>query len=134
MAGRCPRKEARDGTARDLWDEWAGGLDVREDERELVVTVEAAGIDPKDIQLEVRDGLLTVKAEKREEQEDEGGSFRRSGRFFRQVGLPEGVDIDQARASCRNGLVVIRFPRMENAPGVRRIPIGDGEGGAARAA
>ncbi|HXH84845.1 MAG TPA: Hsp20/alpha crystallin family protein [Candidatus Tectomicrobia bacterium] len=105
-------------------------MEVQETDKELIVSAEMPGIDPKDIQIECHENVLTVSGERREEQQQgEQGMSRSYTRFFRQISLPPDVDLDRASASTRNGLLTIRLPRVEESRNVRRIPIDRGEGG-----
>ncbi len=118
---------------------WSPRIEVRETGRELTVTAELPGVDPKDVQIECTDEGLTLRGETREEETREEGGFSRSeryyGSFFRRVSLPPDLDLDKAEASFKNGLLRIRLPKSEAAlEKVRRIPIeaeaGDGQAAA----
>jgi HSP20 family protein len=108
-------------------------VEFEEADGELVVSVELPGIDPKQVQVECREDMLTIQGERRS---TEGGA-QREIRFFRQVQLPDDIDVDKAKASFSNGLLRLRFPRQEQRASVKRIPIGAEEGpqgGSSRAA
>jgi HSP20 family protein len=96
-----------------LWD-----FDVRQDDKEIVVRAEMPGFDEKDLDVQFNNDVLTINAEKRQE---EGGE-RHFSRFARSVTLPAGVDATKAQATYRNGVLELHFPRPEGARG-RRIPI-----------
>jgi HSP20 family molecular chaperone IbpA len=96
-----------------FWD-----FDVSEDDKEVVVRAEMPGFDEKNLDVQLHNDVLTIKAEK--EQKGEGEEQYR--RFFRSVTLPPGVEADKAQASYRNGVLEMHFPRSEQAQG-RRIPI-----------
>jgi HSP20 family protein len=104
-------------------------VDIGGDEKEYRITVEVPGIDEKDVVLDLtRDGMLTIKGEKRQEQQEkERDSYRveRSyGAFQRVLALPQDIDHEQIEASFRKGVLTIRLPRKPAAPSdVRRIGI-----------
>lgn len=101
-------------------------LELAETHKEVCVTAELPGLDEQDIDLQVEDGALTIRGEKKAELEDEerGYSERSYGRFERRIGLPKGVDRDKASATFSNGLLTVTLPRTEAAnENVRRIPI-----------
>jgi len=54
--------------------------------------------------------------------------MERYSSFYRQIPLPEGVDTEQAQASCRNGMLTMRFPRRAHRESARQIPVST-EGG-----
>jgi HSP20 family protein len=104
-------------------------FDVQENDKEIVVRAEMPGFDEKDLDVQLNNDVLSIRAEKR--QEEEGG--RRFSSFSRAVTLPPGVEAEKARASYRNGVLELHFPRPEPARG-SRIPIGSQAAGAAGAA
>jgi HSP20 family protein len=88
----------------------------------LRVTAELPGLDEKDVELLVEDGVLTLKGEKRAETTDKerGYSERRYGRFERSIALPFAVQEDKAEATFRNGVLPVTLPRSAEAPERRR--------------
>jgi HSP20 family protein len=102
-------------------------VDVRETDKELIVTAEVPGLDRDDIKLTITPEGLTIRGEKREESEDrrKDGVVAQSRyeRFVRSVPLPPGLDVDRAEARVKNGVLTVRFPKVDARPGARRIPI-----------
>jgi len=101
-------------------------VELSESGKEIHVTAELPGLDEKDVDILLEDGLLTLRGEKRSEIEDRdrGYSERSYGRFERRIGLPKGVDRDRASATFRNGLLTVTLPKTEAAnENVRRIPV-----------
>jgi HSP20 family protein len=93
----------------------------------LVVRAELPGLDPeKDVELTVHDGLLTIEAERREEEktEEKGYVHRelRYGSFTRTLPLPEGVSEADITATYKDGILEIRVPAPEPAPATK-IPV-----------
>jgi HSP20 family protein len=83
-------------------------------EGQYVVRAELPGIDPeKDVEITVDDGILTVKAERREEKKESGRSEFRYGSFTRSVTLPTGADEENVAASYRDGILEVRTPIKE---------------------
>ncbi len=111
------------------WSEWPGlelmstpskrtpRMDVYEEEGEVVVEAELPGIQAKDIDVNVKDNMLTVKAEKKEEKEEKGkGYYRREmsrGFYSRAVALPVAVEGEKASAKCKDGVLTVRVPKKE---------------------
>lgn len=94
-------------------------IDVSEDENQLSVTAELAGLDEKNIDVSLKDSVLTIKGEKKAEREekDEDKSYHRVersfGSFQRSIRLPEEIEADKIKASFKNGLLKISIPKNE---------------------
>lgn len=90
-------------------------LDVVETDTEYRVSVELPGVDPKDVSVELRGDLLTIRGEKKAEQEEKSENRyvveRRFGRFERQIRLPAEIDVDRAEAQFDKGVLTIRLPK-----------------------
>lgn len=80
------------------------------------INVELPGVDEKDIELTVSDGMLTVKGEKREEHEEEGDTWyfseRQYGMFSRSFRLPEDANVDEIDATLKDGVLSITVPKL----------------------
>lgn len=104
-----------------------------EEDRDGSVTVRAElpGVEEKDIDVLLADGLLTIRAERSASAAAFGGG--RPGEeyvlFEHSILLPPGVDPDRAEATLRNGMLAVVVPRrQEPPPGVRRVPVRTAEG------
>ena len=100
-------------------------LEVSDTDKTLTVSAELPGMTEKDVQIEIANGVLTIRGEKKDERTGEGKHFteRYYGAFERQTAL-EGVEEDKADASFRNGVLMISLPKSENPrAGVKRIAI-----------
>ena len=99
--------------------EWLPSLDVAETKNEIVVKAEVPGLDPKDIDISLSDGLLTIKGEKKQEREEKEENFhlveRSYGSFARSIRLPNEVQSDKINASYKNGVLKIVLPKSEEA-------------------
>jgi HSP20 family protein len=103
---------------------WMPSVDMRETDDAVVVEVELPGIDPEDVKVECHDDVLIIRGQTEERHEERGMSSRRAGAFVRRIPIPPGVDVNKAEASCKNGILAIRFPRTHRrAENVRQIPI-----------
>lgn len=101
---------------------WGGGdakSDVVETRDAVEVTIELPGMEMSDIDVAVRDDMLTVKGEKKvERQEEKKGYYlseRSYGAIYRTIPLPPGVDGEKAEASFKNGVLTIRLPQTPEA-------------------
>jgi HSP20 family molecular chaperone IbpA len=88
------------------------------------VRAEIPGVDPaKDVEITVRDGVLTIKAERSEKKEFSGRSEFSYGSFVRTVTLPAGADEDAIKASYDNGILTVSMPVGEAKPAEKRVKI-----------
>jgi HSP20 family molecular chaperone IbpA len=96
-----------------------------QDGNEYVVRAELPGVDPdKDIDIQLLDGVLTIKAERREENKDANRSEFRYGSFSRSLTLPSGADENNVKATYKDGILEIRVPlKEEQQPEPRRITV-----------
>ncbi len=89
-----------------------------------VVRAEIPGIDPaKDVDITVRDGRLTIKAERSEKTESRGRSEFSYGSFVRSVTLPEGADEDDITASYDKGILTVSVPVSQVTPAEKHIAV-----------
>lgn len=105
----------------------APSASVHETDKEVVVTAEVPGMTRADLDLTITPDGLIIRGEKREEREDARADVylaeRRYGSFVRTIPLPEGVDINRAKARVDRGVLTIRFPKLERRRERRRIPV-----------
>jgi HSP20 family protein len=98
---------------------WEPRVDVEETEKEVVVKADLPGVDPKEVDVSVLDGVLILRGEKREEKEEKGKNFHRAerfrGTFYRELPLPAGVDPDKVSAVCAKGVVTVTIPKKAAA-------------------
>jgi HSP20 family protein len=105
------------------WTNWPS-IDITDRNDELLVTAEVPGLTDKDVELFVENGILTIRGEKKLDQEEKGYSERFHGRFERQIPLPANVDEQHCRADFHDGLLTIHLPKSREAEESRKkIPI-----------
>lgn len=99
--------------------EWLPSLDVAETKNEIVVKAEVPGLDPKDIDISLSDGLLTIKGEKKQEREEKEENYhlveRSYGTFTRSIRLPKEVQSGKINASYKDGVLKVVLPKSEEA-------------------
>ncbi|PTM48841.1 Hsp20/alpha crystallin family protein [Phreatobacter oligotrophus] len=101
-------------------------VEISDGEKEIKVTAEVPGLEEKDIEVLLNDGVLTLKGEKRSETEDKARQFseRFYGRFERRIPLGYEVQEDKVDARFRNGVLTVTLPKSEKAQSqVKRIAI-----------
>jgi HSP20 family molecular chaperone IbpA len=97
-------------------------------DEEYLLRAELPGLDPeKDIQVTMLNGVLTVKAERREEEKELNRSEFRYGMLHRSVRLPANADESAIKATYRNGILEITVPLTAPEPAGRQISITKGE-------
>ena len=101
-------------------------FDVSETESELTVKAELPGMDEKEIDISLSDGMLTIKGEKKHEKEEEKKCYhtveRRYGAFSRTMRLPSEVEAEKVDATYRDGVLKVTLPKSETAK-ARKIEI-----------
>ena len=94
-------------------------LDLYEEKGEIVAKAGLPGLAKEDIEVKVTDNVLTIKGEKKKEQEVKEKDYYRSersyGSFMRSVELPREVQADKIKATFKNGILEVRFPVSEEA-------------------
>jgi len=106
---------------------WVPAMDLVETDDHLVLRADLPGLDKEDVEIEVKDGVLTISGERRAEHEDSADGYHRVerayGRFSRSLSLPQGIDADQVQASFDKGVLEVRIPKpAERKP--HRVQIG----------
>ena len=96
-------------------------VDMFESDKEITVTAELPGMDPGEVSISLDRNRLTIKGEKKFEQEEKKENFHRIersyGTFCRVLTLPADVHEDQVRAAYKNGVLTIVMPKTEKALG-----------------
>ena len=97
----------------------APAVDVSETEKAYEITAELPGTDQKNIEVNLANGGIIIKGEKREESEEKKKDYyvseRRYGSFERYFDLPEGVDADKIEAAFKNGVLKVTLPKTAEA-------------------
>jgi HSP20 family protein len=96
---------------------WAPPVDMHATKDDLVLTLELPGINEKDVAVTITGDLLTVKGERKFEQQVKDEDFlhveRTYGKFERLIQLPMAVQADKVKATYRDGVLEIRLPKAE---------------------
>ena len=105
---------------------WLPAVDVRESDDAFVFTAELPGISKEDVEITVDDGVLTLKGERRFNEEDGEKNYRRIerayGTFSRSFTLPSAVIAEKIAATFTDGLLTVTVPKAEVAK-ARKIAI-----------
>jgi HSP20 family protein len=98
---------------------WAPSVDIFEGDDDLVVKAELPGIDPKEVELNVENNVLTISGERKLDFEDKKESYHRVerayGTFSRSFSLPRLIDEGKIQADYKDGVLTVRIPKHEKA-------------------
>jgi HSP20 family protein len=98
---------------------WSPAVDIYETENELVLKADLPDVDPKNVGIQVENSTLTLKGERKFEQEKNGKGFHRIersyGSFVRAFSLPETVDSEHIKADYKNGVLTVTIQKKEVA-------------------
>jgi HSP20 family protein len=100
-------------------------IEITETDKDVKVMAELPGLDEKDVQVELANGILAIKGEKKTEMEDKDRLFseRFYGRFERRIPV-EDVDAENVSAAFKNGVLTVTMPKApEVQSSVKRIAI-----------
>ena len=94
-------------------------VNVAENDKAYEITAELPGMDEKDVELKVADGMLTIKGEKTEEKQEKKKDYfvseRHFGSFQRSFRVPNAVDADKIDAHFKNGVLTVTLPKTAQA-------------------
>ncbi|MBV8108101.1 MAG: Hsp20/alpha crystallin family protein [Hyphomicrobiales bacterium] len=97
----------------------APAVDLVEKEKAFELTAELPGLDEKNVEVKVANGVLTIKGEKQEDKEEKNKDFhvreRRFGSFERALRIPETVDSNKIEASFKKGVLTVTLPKTAEA-------------------
>lgn len=108
--------------------DWVPTVDINEFDGKFQLYVDLPGVDPKDVEITLESGVLTItgerfmQAEKTDEKVISRRTERGSGRFYRRFILPDTVDADNVKAVDRHGVLEILIPKQAKAQ-PRRIKV-----------
>jgi HSP20 family protein len=98
---------------------WTPAVDVFENENELVLKADLPEVDPKNVAIQIENGTLTLKGERRFEENKTGKAYHRIergyGSFVRAFTLADTIDSEHVKADYRNGVLTITLPKKEIA-------------------
>jgi HSP20 family protein len=97
----------------------APAVDITDADKAYEITAELPGIDEKNVEVKVANGVLTIKGEKQEEKEEKKKDYylreRNYGSFERSFQVPDGVDTDKIEANFKKGVLTVTLPKKPEA-------------------
>ena len=107
--------------------DWAPAVDIKEEDNRFVIQADIPGVDPKDIEVKMENGVLSITGERNAEHEEEKEGYKRIersyGRFMRRFTLPDTADADTITAKSKNGTLEVIVNKIEPSNHTRRITV-----------
>ncbi|MDT8363900.1 MAG: Hsp20/alpha crystallin family protein [Nitrosomonas sp.] len=98
--------------------EWAPAVDIKEEADRFVLYADLPGVKPEEIDVNMENGILTIKGEKQTEAKTEKEGYKRVertyGSFFRRFSLPDTANPDAISATSKHGALEIVIPKRES--------------------
>ena len=106
--------------------DWRPAVDIKEEKERYVIHADLPGVEAKDIEITMENGILTLKGERKMDKEEEHEGYKRvervRGTFYRRFSLPDTADTDNIEARSRDGVLEIAVPKHEKVQ-PRRITV-----------
>jgi len=97
--------------------DWIPAVDIKETKDAFELHVDVPGVDPKDIDVHMENGILTIKGERESEKKEEKEGYQRVerqyGSFYRRFSLPDTADAEKIAAKCKNGVLDVTILEKE---------------------
>lgn len=111
--------DERNGDSAIATSAWVPAVDIKEEPQHFLIEADIPGVNPKDIEITMDNGVLTIKGERKVESQEEGKNYKRverlHGSFYRRFSLPDTADSEKVSASGKNGVLHISIPKREVA-------------------
>ncbi len=99
--------------------EWMPSVDIIDDKDKIRIKADLPGVDKNDVEINIEDGVLTIRGERKEEKEEKDKNYYRRecfyGTFERSIALPAEVEVDKAEANYKDGVLEIVLPKKEES-------------------
>jgi HSP20 family protein len=106
--------------------DWAPAVDIKEEDARFLIYADLPGVDPKDIEITMENGVLTLKGQRMPEKKEEIEKYRRiervRGTFLRRFSLPETAQADKITAKSKDGVLEVVVPKGETTQ-TRKISV-----------
>lgn len=106
---------------------WIPSVDIKEEHNRFMIYADIPGVDPKNIEITMENGVLNIKGERTQETKEEKEGYsrveRQKGMFYRRFALPDTADPDNITAQGKHGVLEISIPKREKAK-TRKIEVG----------
>lgn len=99
--------------------QWMPNVDIKEEPNRFVILADVPGVDPKNIEITMEKGVLTIKGEKHSETEEKGHDYyrreREEGIFYRRFSLPDTAEAEGISAKGKHGVLEITIPKTQKS-------------------
>jgi len=116
--GRFPARTEPDRELLAMAD-WAPNVDITETDAAYLIKGEIPGVNKEDVKVNIEDGMLTMRGERKQEKEEKGKKFHRIersyGSFMRSFRLPDNVDESAIKAGFKDGMLNVTLPKSAQA-------------------
>lgn len=106
--------------------DWAPAVDIKEEDKQFVLVADIPGVSPKDIDIHMENGVLTIKGERDSEKKTERDGYKRiereHGVFYRRFTMPESVNAEGIDAKSDNGVLTVTIPKQKQVQ-ARKIKV-----------
>ncbi|MEJ2347289.1 MAG: Hsp20/alpha crystallin family protein [Gammaproteobacteria bacterium] len=100
---RPPRSTDEHGNV--VASDWVPAVDIKEEDQQFVICADIPGVDPKDIDVHMEQGILSISGQREAETKEES--------FLRRFSLPDTADAEKISAKCKNGVLEVVIPKHE---------------------
>ncbi|HXQ31514.1 MAG TPA: Hsp20/alpha crystallin family protein [Steroidobacteraceae bacterium] len=96
--------------------DWVPAVDIREEDKQFILHSDLPGVDPKNIDITLEKGVLTIRGRRELESREDKDGYRRvervSGEFYRRFSLPDTADSQSVKARFTNGVLEVAIPKQ----------------------
>jgi HSP20 family protein len=121
-----PRRRLNDEGASVAASDWTPAVDIKEEEDRFVISADVPGVDPKNIEVHMENGILTIKGERQSETKEAREGYKRiervRGSFYRRFSLPDTANAEAISAKSQHGVLEVVIPKQQKVQ-PRRIEV-----------
>jgi len=97
--------------------QWVPSVNIRENDKEFIISADLPGVNAKDVEVSMDNGILSIKGERKLEKSEDYNGYHRTecthGSFHRRFSLPDSADPDKIIAKDRDGVLTITMAKRE---------------------
>lgn len=120
------RRRLGEDSANVATSDWTPAVDIKEEPEQFVIRADIPGVDPKDIDVHMENGILTIKGERQSETKEEREGYKRiervRGNFYRRFSLPDTANAEAISAKSQHGVLEVVIPKQQKVQ-PRRIEV-----------
>ena len=94
---------------------WIPAVDIKEDVQQFVIDADIPGVDPKDLEVNMENGVLDIRGERKSASSEDTKDYKHveriCGSFHRRFSLPESADFEKVDANFKNGVLELTIPK-----------------------